>query len=68
MLVLDEPTAHLDTETAEALVRDMLEAAEGRSVLLITHRPEGLDLVDEVATLSGGRIVSDRDTRITPVS
>ena len=39
VLVLDEPTAHLDSETAEALVRDMLEAAEGRSVLLITHRP-----------------------------
>jgi ATP-binding cassette subfamily C protein CydC len=51
VLVLDEPTAHLDHETAEALVRDMLEAAEGRSVLLITHRPEGLDLVDEVVVM-----------------
>ena len=51
VLVLDEPTAHLDSETAEALVRDMLEAAEGRSVLLITHRPEGLDLVDEVVVM-----------------
>jgi ABC-type transport system involved in cytochrome bd biosynthesis fused ATPase/permease subunit len=29
----------------------MLEAAEGRSVLLITHRPEGLDLVDEVVVM-----------------
>ena len=29
VLVLDEPTAHLDHETAEALVRDMLEAADG---------------------------------------
>jgi ATP-binding cassette subfamily C protein CydC len=51
VLVLDEPTAHLDHQTAEALVRDMLEAAEGRSVLLITHRPEGLDLVDEVVVM-----------------
>jgi thiol reductant ABC exporter CydC subunit len=51
VLVLDEPTAHLDHETAEALVRDMLEAADGRSVLLITHRPEGLDLVDEVVVM-----------------
>ena len=51
VLVLDEPTAHLDRETAEALVRDMLESAEGRSVLLITHRPEGLDLVDEVVVM-----------------
>ena len=52
VLVLDEPTAHLDAETAEALVRDMLAAAGDRSVLLITHRPEGLDLVDEVVELS----------------
>jgi ATP-binding cassette subfamily C protein CydC len=51
VLLLDEPTAHLDPENAEALVRDVLTAADGRSVLLITHRPEGLDLVDEIAAL-----------------
>jgi ATP-binding cassette, subfamily C, bacterial CydC len=52
VLVLDEPTAHLDPETAEELVSDILSAANDRSVLLITHRPEGLDLVDEVVTLA----------------
>ena len=52
VLVLDEPTAHLDAETAEELVHDVLAAADDRSVLLITHRPEGLDLVDEVVELS----------------
>jgi ATP-binding cassette, subfamily C, bacterial CydC len=52
VLVLDEPTAHLDPETAEALVADALAAADGRTVLLITHRPEGLDLVDEVVELA----------------
>jgi len=51
VLLLDEPTAHLDPLTAEALVRDVLDAADGKSVLLITHRPEGLDLVDRVVTL-----------------
>jgi thiol reductant ABC exporter CydC subunit len=51
VLLLDEPTAHLDPETAEALVRDLLGAADGRSVLLITHRPEGLELVDEIVRL-----------------
>jgi thiol reductant ABC exporter CydC subunit len=52
VLVLDEPTAHLDGETAQDLVRDVLSAAEGRSVLLVTHRPEGLDLVDEIVALA----------------
>jgi ABC-type transport system involved in cytochrome bd biosynthesis fused ATPase/permease subunit len=49
--VLDEPTAHLDPRTAEELMEDILAAAGERSVLLITHRPEGLGLVDEVVVL-----------------
>jgi thiol reductant ABC exporter CydC subunit len=48
VLVLDEPTAHLDPPTARALVDDVFAAAGGRSVLLITHRLEGLELVDEI--------------------
>jgi ABC-type transport system involved in cytochrome bd biosynthesis fused ATPase/permease subunit len=51
VLVLDEPTAHLDPVTAETLVADVFDAAGERSVLLITHRTEGLELVDEVVTL-----------------
>ncbi|MEP7223975.1 MAG: hypothetical protein ABI783_03325 [Actinomycetota bacterium] len=37
--------------TAEELVGDILSAAYRHSVLLITHRPEGLDLVDDVVVL-----------------
>jgi ATP-binding cassette, subfamily C, bacterial CydC len=48
VLVLDEPTAHLDPSTAQELMRDVFAAADDRSVVLITHRPEGLDLVDEI--------------------
>ena len=48
VLVLDEPTAHLDPPTARALVDDVFAAAGHRSVLLITHRAEGLDLVEEI--------------------
>jgi thiol reductant ABC exporter CydC subunit len=51
VLVLDEPTAHLDPVTAEALIDDALDSAEGRSVLLITHRREGLARMDEVVAL-----------------
>ena len=52
VLVLDEPTAHLDPETAGAVVADALDAAGDRSVLLITHRSEGLELVDEIVALA----------------
>jgi len=51
VLVLDEPTAHLDPPTAERLMDDVLDAAGGRTVLLITHRREGLDRMDEIVAL-----------------
>jgi ATP-binding cassette, subfamily C, bacterial CydC len=51
VLVLDEPTAHLDPSTADELIRDVFSAAGDHTVLLITHRTEGLDLVDRVMTL-----------------
>jgi len=60
IVVLDEPTAHLDPETAERLVDDSLYATEGRTVLLITHRLEGLDAVDRTVRLSRGRVVPSR--------
>jgi ATP-binding cassette, subfamily C, bacterial CydC len=53
VLVLDEPTAHLDTATAERLIDDVLDVAADRTVFLITHRPEGLDRMDEVVHLLG---------------
>ncbi len=51
VLVLDEPTAHLDPPTAQRLLEDVFAAAGERCVLLITHRPEGLDLADELVVL-----------------
>jgi ATP-binding cassette, subfamily C, bacterial CydC len=52
ILVLDEPTAHLDVTTAERLIDDVLDATPVDStVLLITHRAEGLDRMDEIVTL-----------------
>ena len=67
VLVLDEPTAHLDAATAKALVEDLLSETIGRSVLLITHRPEGLDLVDDVLVLHEGVLRrADSSTGILP--
>jgi thiol reductant ABC exporter CydC subunit len=53
VLVLDEPTAHLDPRTATDLIEDVFAAARNQSVLLITHRSEGLELVDRSVTLKG---------------
>ena len=55
LLVVDEPGEHLDTPTADALVADLLDATPQQAVLLITHRLAGLEAVDEVIVLDGGR-------------
>ncbi|WP_405616225.1 thiol reductant ABC exporter subunit CydD [Streptomyces sp. NBC_00076] len=57
VLVLDEPSEHLDLPTADALTADLLAATEGRTTLLITHRLAGLTAVDEVIVLDEGRVV-----------
>jgi thiol reductant ABC exporter CydC subunit len=51
VLVLDEPTASLDRAAAEALMSDILGAGTDRAIVLITHREEGLGLVDEIVDL-----------------
>ncbi len=56
LLILDEPTEGLDEETAEEVLADLLDAATGRTVLLLTHRVEGLAHVDRVLEMSGGRL------------
>jgi thiol reductant ABC exporter CydC subunit len=40
ILLLDEPTEHLDEPTARAFVADLIAATAGRTVLVLTHRPE----------------------------
>jgi thiol reductant ABC exporter CydC subunit len=56
VLLLDEPTEGLDSETADAVLADVLSATEGQSVVLVTHRLTGLARFDEVVVLDGGRI------------
>ncbi|TMQ93974.1 thiol reductant ABC exporter subunit CydC [Actinomadura soli] len=67
ILLLDEPAEHLDLATADDLTADLLTATEGRTTLLVTHRLTGLDAVDEIIVLDGGR-VADRGTHADLVS
>jgi ATP-binding cassette, subfamily C, bacterial CydCD len=58
VLILDEPTAHLDPATAAAVSADLLAATAGRTVVWITHRPEVVSALDAVVTVDRGRVVS----------
>lgn len=56
LLILDEPTEHLDPQTADALTDDLLAVTAGRSTILITHRLRGLEQVDRIIVLIAGQI------------
>jgi thiol reductant ABC exporter CydC subunit len=55
-LILDEPTAHLDAETARRIIAHIAAGARDRGVLVITHSDAGLEHFDEVLELRGGHI------------
>ncbi len=54
VLLLDEPTAHLERASSDALLGELIEAAGPRSVLVVSHEPGIGRLVDDVVTLGGG--------------
>ncbi len=69
ILLVDEPAEHLDTETADALVRDLLSgsfrgeptartaaAESSRGVVVVTHRLTPLDTADEVIVITDGMV------------
>jgi len=62
ILILDEPTEGLDGPTARRLMNTLDRLSAGRSLLLITHRPEGLEGMDEILVLEDGHITA-RGTR-----
>jgi ATP-binding cassette subfamily C protein CydC len=57
LLLLDEPTAHLDALTERDVLAGIVRAGEGRATLLVTHRLVGLEPFDEVIVLARGRVV-----------
>lgn len=57
ILLLDEPTEGLDAANERALIRRFVEARGSRSLLLITHRLAGLERMDEILVMDGGRVI-----------
>ena len=57
LLVLDEPTANLDTVTELEVLASVWEAARDRAALLVTHRLVGMEEMHEILVMDAGRIV-----------
>jgi len=58
ILVLDEPCAGLDAETERAFLATLNDVAQGRTLLLIAHRLTGVERLDRIWRLSGGKAVA----------
>jgi ATP-binding cassette, subfamily C, bacterial CydC len=58
ILILDEPCTGLDAETERAFLATLNDVAEGRTVILIAHRLIGVEKLDRIYRISGGKAVA----------
>jgi ATP-binding cassette subfamily C protein CydC len=58
VLILDEPCSGLDADTERAFLATLNEVAEGRTGVLIAHRLVGVEKLDRIYRLSGGKAVA----------
>ncbi len=74
ILFADEPTANLDLETSEIVLKTFLDLhKEGQTIIMVTHEPEYAKRTQRIVTLSDGVISSDelvlqKDERRTDLS
>ena len=57
LLVLDEATSALDIDTEQQLIRNLVAAYRGRTVLFITHRFGNMRHADHILVLHNGALV-----------
>jgi ATP-binding cassette subfamily C protein LapB len=59
LLLLDEPTSAMDTQTEAIFMQHLMRAVDAQTMVLVTHRPTLLQLVDRIVIVDDGKIVAD---------
>ena len=59
ILILDEATSQIDTESEKLINEALLRFSKNRTLIMITHRSSLLDLVDRLIVIDNGCVVAD---------
>ena len=59
-LIIDEITASIEATAAKQIIKDVLDHMSGRTVIIVTHDPAVLELMDRVITLDQNTIMQDK--------
>ena len=61
LLLLDEPTEGLDAETEQQILALLRQHCQHKSLIIVTHRLYGLEYMDRICVMDGGKIVEQGD-------
>ena len=59
IMLLDEPTSHMDNSSEDVLRHKLAPLVQGKTLLLVTHRMSMLSLVERLVVLDNGKVVAD---------
>ena len=59
VLLMDEPTSSMDAQSEASFINHLRYAVHGQTLIVVTHRPALLDVVDRIIVVDGGKILAD---------
>jgi len=59
IILMDEPTSSMDAQSEVSFLRHLQQACGHCTLIVVTHRPAVLDLVQRIVVIDGGRVVAD---------
>ena len=61
ILLLDEPTEGLDRETERHILRLILQHAENKTLIMVTHRLSSIEQFNKICVIDNGRLIEEGD-------